>query len=104
MRSLSVFTKNLFPAAVLLLGIQTSLTAQNVTTAGGRADRVAKFATSTTLVDSAITEIGGKVGIGVTGTPPSTLTVNGEIQSLSGGIKFPDNTIQGTAEIGRAHV
>jgi hypothetical protein len=39
---------------------------------------------------------GGNVGIG-TGTPLSKLTVNGTIESTSGGIKFPDNTVQLTA-------
>ncbi|MBX3041546.1 MAG: hypothetical protein KF789_12635, partial [Bdellovibrionaceae bacterium] len=39
---------------------------------------------------------GGNVGIGTT-SPPSKLTVNGAIESLSGGIKFPDGTIQTTS-------
>jgi hypothetical protein len=38
----------------------------------------------------------GLVGIGTT-TPASPLTVNGPIQSLSGGFVFPDGTIQTTA-------
>lgn len=38
----------------------------------------------------------GKVGIG-TLTPSSPLSVNGVIESLNGGIKFPDGSIQSTA-------
>jgi hypothetical protein len=40
----------------------------------------------------------GKVGIG-TDSPTSKLTVAGMIQSLSGGFKFPDGTVQTTAGI-----
>lgn len=39
---------------------------------------------------------GGKVGIG-TATPNGKLTVAGIIETTSGGIKFPDGSIQGTA-------
>ena len=38
----------------------------------------------------------GNVGIGTT-TPGATLTVNGTIQSTSGGFKFPDGSVQTTA-------
>jgi len=38
----------------------------------------------------------GKVGIGTT-TPSSQLTVNGQIESTSQGMKFPDGTVQNTA-------
>jgi hypothetical protein len=49
------------------------------------------------LGDSVITEGStGKVGIG-TSSPGSKLTVAGVIESLSGGIKFPDGTTQSTA-------
>jgi len=40
----------------------------------------------------------GNVGIGVS-APTSPLTVKGVIQSISGGIKFPDGTTQATAEV-----
>lgn len=41
----------------------------------------------------------GKVGIG-TASPSQELSVNGIIQSMSGGIKFPDGTVQTTAAAG----
>lgn len=41
----------------------------------------------------AINPIGNNVGIG-TSNPTSKLTVNGTVQSISGGFKFPDNSIQ----------
>ena len=88
-----------FAAIVVFATLPTKLAAQNVTTTGGKADHLPKFSNATAVVDSSVTEIGGKVGIGVSGTPSSTLTVNGMIQSLTGGIKFPDNTVQATAGI-----
>ena len=42
--------------------------------------------------------MGGYVGIGTT-FPGSRLTVAGTIQTTSGGVKFPDNTVQSTAAI-----
>lgn len=41
---------------------------------------------------------GGNVGVG-TNSPASRLTSNGMIQTMSGGVKFPDNTVQTTAAI-----
>src|SRR5262245_22420344 len=47
--------------------------------------------------DSIITETKlGQIGIGTT-TPASTLTVQGMIETLAGGLKFPDGTVQTTA-------
>jgi hypothetical protein len=50
--------------------------AQTVTTSGGNTNTVPKFSGSTTLVNSAITEVNGNVGIGTTG-PISALTLAG---------------------------
>src|SRR5580692_10285411 len=50
--------------------------AQNVTTTGGTANSVPKFSGSTTIVNSAITESSGNVGIGTT-SPGALLDVNG---------------------------
>jgi type VI secretion system Hcp family effector len=40
----------------------------------------------------------GKVGIG-TNSPASALTSGGMIQTMAGGVKFPDNTVQTTAAV-----
>ena len=42
---------------------------------------------------------GGSVGIG-TDSPGETLSVNGTIESITGGIRFPDGTVQTTAVAG----
>lgn len=44
-------------------------------------------------------EKGGNVGIGTT-NPNSRLTVNGQIETLSGGVKFPDGSVQTKAAPG----
>src|SRR6185503_8783110 len=46
--------------------------------------------------DQMVLTSAGNVGIGTT-TPASKFTVNGLIHSTSGGIKFPDGTVQTTA-------
>jgi hypothetical protein len=51
-------------------------TAQTVTTNGGTTNSVPKFSGSTTIVNSAVTENNGKVGIG-TASPQATLHVAG---------------------------
>lgn len=71
-------------------------TTHTVTTTGGSANHVAKFSGTSTIVNSAIYENGGKVGIGTT-SPSTTLTVNGLIRTMSGGVEFPDGTTQSTA-------
>jgi len=45
--------------------------------------------------------VSGNVGVG-TNTPASKLTVNGTIESTSGGIKFPDGTTQTSAASGKS--
>jgi len=50
-----------------------------VTSAGGTANQVAKFSGNNTIVDSAITEINGNVGIGVL-NPTFPLHVNGDAE------------------------
>jgi len=71
---------------------------------GGTLGRLAKWtgftSTNSIIGDSTIFEDKfGKVGIG-TDTPTSRLTVAGLIESIgSGGIKFPDGTVQTTAAL-----
>ena len=63
----------------------------------GTTGRIAKFEDRKVLGNSVITEGSkGRIGIG-TETPGSALTVAGEIESTSGGIKFPDGTVQTTS-------
>lgn len=63
----------------------------------GTKGTIAKFDSPNSVSDSVIVEDKfGKVGVG-TGTPTSTLTVAGTIESLSGGFKFPDGTVQTSA-------
>jgi hypothetical protein len=69
--------------------------AANVT-GGGTPGRLTKWASSTAIVDSAVTEDKfGKIGIG-TSAPTSPLTVMGIIESKSGGFKFPDGSMMTT--------
>jgi hypothetical protein len=67
-----------------------------VTTPGGVANYISLFSNKNTIVKSGIVQKSGNVGIGTT-TPSSPLTVNGTIQSLSGGFKFPDGSVQSSA-------
>jgi hypothetical protein len=63
----------------------------------GTVGKISKWSASSALTDSNITEDKfGKVGIG-TATPTSPLTVQGVIETKSGGIKFSDGTLQTTA-------
>jgi hypothetical protein len=70
----------LWKAGLLCLSVLTiTLHAQNtVTTPGGTVNMVPKYSGSATIINSAIFENGGKVGIG-TAAPASTLTVNGTL-------------------------
>ena len=66
-------------------------------TGAGTPGRISKWATSSALSDSIITEDkNGNVGIG-TATPTSTLTVQGRIETTAGGIKFPDGSTMTSA-------
>jgi len=65
----------------------------------GTTGRLPKFGGGDYLVNSLIFEsASGKIGIG-TQTPGSTLSVNGQIETLAGGIKFPDGSVQLTAGV-----
>jgi len=67
----------------------------------GRLTKWTGFTSSNSVIgDSTIYEDKyGLVGIG-TDSPASKLTVNGMIQSLSGGLKFPDGTVQTSSATG----
>ena len=67
----------------------------------GRLTKWTGFTSSNSIIgDSTIYEDKyGLVGIG-TDSPASKLTVNGMIQSLSGGLKFPDGTVQTSSATG----
>ena len=66
----------------------------------GTTGRIPKFGGGDSLLNSIITEaFGGRIGIGTT-SPGSLLTVAGQIESTSGGIKFPDGTVQHTSAAG----
>lgn len=64
---------------------------------GSTGDWIIRSASSTGNV--VMQDTGGNVGIG-TGTPNSKLTVNGEIETLTGGVKFPDGSVQTKAAPG----
>jgi hypothetical protein len=59
----------------------------------GVAGHIARWMDNNTLESSIISQDNNKIGIGTT-TPTSKLTVNGRVESLGGGFKFPDGTIQ----------
>ena len=83
------------PAEVKTLPSQRPANLQGFGTTG----QIPKFGGGDYLVNSLIFESSaGKIGIG-TQAPGSTLSVNGEIETLSGGVKFPDGTMQTTAGV-----
>lgn len=51
------------------------------------------FGANTLIVDT----VNKRVGVGGISNPANTLSVNGQIQSILGGFRFPDNTVQTTA-------
>jgi hypothetical protein len=67
---------------------------QTVTTTGGTANQVSKFSGSSTVINSAITENNGNVGIGTT-NPTQPLQVNGSI--LLTGQTTQQITVQGNS-------
>ena len=72
-------------------------------TGGGTSGYIAKFINPNTIGDSVIYEsAAGHIGIG-TNSPGSSLTITGLVESLSGGYKFPDGSIQTTASSGDGH-
>jgi len=65
----------------------------------GAVGQIPKFGGGDFLINSIIFESSsGKIGIG-TQAPGSTLSVNGQIETLSGGVKFPDGSVQTTAGV-----
>ena len=78
-------------------GRTTQMATAAALTGGGTAGQVAKWTNASTVGDSGISEDKfGKVGIGTT-APTSKLTVQGTIETTSGGVKFPDGSVQTTA-------
>jgi hypothetical protein len=67
----------------------------------GTANTIPMWTTTTALGNSPISIDTGNVGIGTT-TPGQKLTVNGTIESTSGGVKFPDASTQATSAFGPA--
>lgn len=76
----------------------TPATTSTVSTYGGTGSTIAMFSAKSTIANSRISQKGNNIGIGTT-SPASPLTVNGTIQSLAGGFRFPDNSVQATAGI-----
>ena len=66
-------------------------------TGTGTTGQLTKWTSLNGIGDSVISEAStGKIGIGTT-APSSKLTVAGVIESTTGGVKFPDGTVQTTA-------
>jgi hypothetical protein len=79
------------------VGIGTTAPANKLDVEGSAAIGAGYSGTSAAPANGLIVE--GAVGIG-TSAPTSPLTVNGTIESTSGGVKFPDGTTQTTAAPG----
>ncbi len=65
----------------------------------GTANYLAKWSSASALADTILYDNGTNVGIGTT-NPTAKLQVAGQIHSSTGGIKFPDGTVQTTAATG----
>lgn len=74
-----------------LVPTQALYAQETVTTPGGTVNVVPKYSGSATIINSAIFESGGKVGIGTT-SPSSNLTVKGTLNSS--GISILDNAFR----------
>jgi hypothetical protein len=85
-------------SASIAAGIQASETNawNNKIGGAGTTGVIPEFTASGTISNSVIVQSSGKIGIG-TNTPGQTLSVNGKIQSATGGFMFPDGTVQTTA-------
>lgn len=59
----------------------------------GTTGTLPKFSTGGELGDSVVTESNGNIGVGVP-VPQNKLVVDGVIESVQGGVRFPDGTIQ----------
>ncbi len=64
----------------------------------GSINYIPKYVTATTFGNSAVYDLGGKIGIGTT-SPGQKLTVAGTVESTIGGFRFPDGTVQSTAQL-----
>ncbi len=62
----------------------------------GTVDHVAKFTSTEAIGNSTIFDDGTNVGVGTT-IPGERLSVNGIVESMTGGFRFPDGTLQATA-------
>src|SRR5262249_58637680 len=67
----------------------------------GTPGRIPMFTGSDFLADSVINQdFNGNIGIGTTRPGTALLTVAGQIETTSGGIKFPNGTVQTTSAAG----
>lgn len=87
--------QNVRPAPYALYAGQAGFVADGISGTGS-ANYVAQFTAAQTIGNSTIFDNGTNVGIG-TAAPAQRLSVNGLIEAMSGGFKFPDGSVQSTA-------